>query len=139
MSKEVKQYIDTLQKRIAHQRAEIKRLRAVIEKLIIKCNAWHLAAERVGEELQVARANAETLDILLKHYKFRNSELTKTNEALAKQCEEFEAELYQAHNIRTEVAMEIFEEIERLHLHITNEFDLQRYNELKKKYLGEQE
>ena len=31
-------------------------------------------------------------------------------------------------------AEEIFEELERLHLHITNEFDLRRYNELKKKY-----
>ena len=31
-------------------------------------------------------------------------------------------------------AREIFAEIEKLHLHITNEFDLRRYNELKKKY-----
>ena len=35
---------------------------------------------------------------------------------------------------RAEVAREIFEEIEKLHLHITNEFDLRRYEELKKKY-----
>lgn len=33
-----------------------------------------------------------------------------------------------------EVAKEIFEEIEKLHLHITNEFDLRRYEALKKKY-----
>lgn len=35
---------------------------------------------------------------------------------------------------RAEVAREIFGEIEKLHLHITNEFDLSRYEELKKKY-----
>lgn len=35
---------------------------------------------------------------------------------------------------RAEVAREIFGEIEKLHLHITNEFDLRRYEELKKKY-----
>ena len=37
---------------------------------------------------------------------------------------------------KSEVAR-IFEEIEKLHLHITNEFDLRRYEELKKKYTGE--
>ena len=37
-------------------------------------------------------------------------------------------------NSKAEVAREIFEEIEKLHLHITNEFDLRRYEELKKKY-----
>lgn len=93
MSKQVKQYIGTLQRRIANQRAEIARLREEIETLTIKCNAWHLAAERVGEELQVARANAETLDIYLKDYKSRNEEFTKANERLAKWCEELEAEL----------------------------------------------
>ena len=31
-------------------------------------------------------------------------------------------------------AMDVFEEIEKLHLHVTNEFDLRRYAELKKKY-----
>lgn len=36
--------------------------------------------------------------------------------------------------IKTEYAREIFEEIEKLHLHITNEFDVRRYTELKKKY-----
>lgn len=35
---------------------------------------------------------------------------------------------------RAEVAREIFGEIEKLHLHITNDFDLRRYEELKKKY-----
>ena len=35
---------------------------------------------------------------------------------------------------KSEVAREIFEEIEKLHLHITNEFDVKRYAELKKKY-----
>lgn len=35
---------------------------------------------------------------------------------------------------RAEVAREIFGEIEKLHLHITNEFDLRRYEDLKKKY-----
>ena len=41
---------------------------------------------------------------------------------------------------RQKVASEIFAEIEKLHLHITNEFDLRRYNELKKKYTeGENE
>ena len=39
-------------------------------------------------------------------------------------------------HIKTEVAREIFEEIEKLHLHVTNEFDLRRYDELKKKYTG---
>ena len=39
---------------------------------------------------------------------------------------------------RAEVAAEIFEEIEKLHLHITNEFDLRRYEELKKKYTEEE-
>jgi hypothetical protein len=57
MSKEVKQYIGTLQKRIANQRTEIERLHAVIEELTIKCNAWHLTAERVGEELQAIKAD----------------------------------------------------------------------------------
>ena len=33
-----------------------------------------------------------------------------------------------------DVAREIFEEIDKLHLHVTNEFDLIRYEELKKKY-----
>lgn len=32
-------------------------------------------------------------------------------------------------------AREIFEEIEKLHLHVTNEFDVRRYAELKKKHL----
>ena len=35
---------------------------------------------------------------------------------------------------KSEVAREIFEEIEKCHLHITNEFDAIRYAELKKKY-----
>lgn len=35
---------------------------------------------------------------------------------------------------RAEVVREIFGEIEKLHLHITNEFDLRRYEDLKKKY-----
>jgi hypothetical protein len=35
---------------------------------------------------------------------------------------------------KKDVAREIFEEIEKLHLHITNEFDLRRYEALKKKY-----
>lgn len=39
---------------------------------------------------------------------------------------------------KSEIASEIFAEIEKLHLHITNEFDLRRYNELKKKYTGAQ-
>lgn len=33
-----------------------------------------------------------------------------------------------------EIAREIFDEIEKLHLHITNDFDARRYEELKKKY-----
>ena len=93
MSKGLKKYIGTLQKRIANQRAEIERLHKEVETLTIKCNAWHLTAERVGEELQVARANAETLDILLKDYKSRNKEFAKANEELTKWCEELEAEL----------------------------------------------
>lgn len=32
------------------------------------------------------------------------------------------------------LAKEIFAEIEKLHLHVTNEFDMRRYEELKKKY-----
>lgn len=40
-------------------------------------------------------------------------------------------------DIKKEVAREIFEEIEKLHLHITNEFDVRRYTELKKKYTEE--
>lgn len=35
---------------------------------------------------------------------------------------------------KSEVAREIFAEIEKLHLHVTNEFDMRRYEELKKKY-----
>lgn len=35
---------------------------------------------------------------------------------------------------KQELASEIFAEIEKLHLHITNDFDLRRYAELKKKY-----
>ena len=38
---------------------------------------------------------------------------------------------------KSEVVREIFVEIERLHLHITNEFDVRRYAELKKKYTEE--
>ena len=38
---------------------------------------------------------------------------------------------------KEETAREIFEEIEKLHLHITNEFDARRYVKLKKKYIGE--
>lgn len=38
--------------------------------------------------------------------------------------------------IKADVVREIFEEIEKLHLHITNEFDFRRYNELKKIYGG---
>lgn len=113
MSKQVKQYIGTLQKRIFNQRAEIERLHKENGTLTIQRNAWHLTAERVGEELQVARANAETLEIHLKDFRSRNKELQEANEGLAKQCEEFEAELQQAHNIRTEVAREIFDEVEK--------------------------
>ena len=93
MSKGFKKYIGALQNRIANQRAEIERLHKDVETLTIKCNAWRLTAERVGEELQVARANEETLDILLKDCKSRNEEFTKANEGLAKWCEELEAEL----------------------------------------------
>lgn len=35
----------------------IKELTEENETLTIKCNAWHLAAERVGEEIQVIKAN----------------------------------------------------------------------------------
>lgn len=37
--------------------ALIKELTEDNETLTIKCNAWHLAAERVGEEIQVIKAN----------------------------------------------------------------------------------
>ena len=37
-------------------------------------------------------------------------------------------------DVKREVAREIFEEIEKLHLHVTNDFDARRYAELKKKY-----
>lgn len=42
--------------------------------------------------------------------------------------------LASARKAKAEVAREIFEEIEKCHLHITNEFDVRRYEELKKKY-----
>lgn len=35
----------------------VKELTEENEALTIKCNAWHLAAERVGEEIQVIKAN----------------------------------------------------------------------------------
>ena len=41
---------------------------------------------------------------------------------------------YAISNIKADAAREIFGEIEKLHLHITNEFDLRRYEDLKKKY-----
>ena len=38
---------------------------------------------------------------------------------------------------KSDVAREIFAEIEKLHLHITNDFDLRRYEQLKKKHTEE--
>jgi chromosome segregation ATPase len=147
MSKQVKQYIGRLQNRIANQRAEIERLHKEIKTLTIKCNAWHLTAERVGEELQAARANVEILEIYLKDFRSRNKELQTANEGLAKQCEEFEAELQQAHNIRTEVAREIVDKISAFRGKLSSTiaqyeimtliFDLEKRYKLKNKHKGD--
>jgi hypothetical protein len=51
--------------------------------------------------------------------------------------ENLKAVLDEIPETQREVAREIFEEIEKLHLHIANEFDARRYAELKKKYTGE--
>lgn len=50
--------------------ALIKGLTKDNETLTIQCNAWHLAAERVGEEIQVIKANTMReiiAEILLNH------------------------------------------------------------------------
>lgn len=40
-------------------------------------------------------------------------------------------------DIKTEVAKEIFAEIDKLHIHVTNEFDAMNYEKLKNKYTKE--
>lgn len=49
-------------------------------------------------------------------------------------CLTIEALYNEDYRKQTEVAREIFTELERLYIHITNEFDMRRYSELKKKY-----
>lgn len=67
-----------------------------------------------NSEVEQIKAENEDLNIYLKNYKTRNKELQKANEGLAKQCEQLEAELDQAHNIRTGVARDIFGDITNL-------------------------
>lgn len=50
---------------------EVERLKKENETLTIKCNGWHLAAKRVGEDLQNARAEVlEEIESLAKIYTF---------------------------------------------------------------------
>ena len=54
----------------------------------------------------------------------------------ARDCRNVAEEMFDKdYRKQSEVAREIFEEIEKLHLHVTNEFDVRRYAELKKKHL----
>lgn len=56
------------------------------------------------DEFEKLNAENETLRICLKDQRGRNAEFQKANEALAKRCEEYEAELLQMPNSHAEVA-----------------------------------
>lgn len=103
--------------------------------------------EALRNEFEQLNAENETLRICLKDQRGRNAELQKLNKAYAKQCEEYEAELNQMHNLhadvapKSEVASEIFAEIEKMLLdgEIGGKYPIKvinpdKYAELKKKY-----
>ena len=75
---------------------------------------------KLHDEYQGANAEIERLKHILDCYALQYGTVIEQQAVIDKTNQEF--------------ASEIFAEIEKLHLHITNEFDLRRYNELKKKY-----
>ena len=82
-------------------------------------------------EVENYKQIAETQQKLSMDRYFEIKELKEDNERLKDDIEYLQDNVFK---VRLEVAREIFEEIEKLHLHITNEFDVRRYTELKKKY-----
>lgn len=81
-------------------------------------------------EVENYKQIAETQQKLSMDRYFEIKELKEDNERLKDDNEYLQDKVFK---VRLEVAREIFEEIEKLHLHITNEFDVRRYAELKKK------
>lgn len=69
--------------------------------------------EALRDEFGKLTAENETLRICLKDQRGRNAEFQKANEELAKQCEEYKAELLQMPNIRAEVARKIFARVRK--------------------------
>jgi hypothetical protein len=103
---------------------DIKANTVIIDEHFAKVNAFsfvfgrdamHLPPMICGLEIQVS-------DELPDGYDFAVLEVPETERELL------------VRKAKAEAAVEIFEEIEKLHLHITNEFDLRRYEALKKKY-----
>ena len=78
------------------------------------------------------RAEVEELQAELDDFTVASlAECKACGEKMSKVIADLQEKLSKA---KAEVAREIFEEIEKLHLHITNDFDARRYEELKKKY-----
>lgn len=87
-------------------------------------------------EVENYKQIAETQQKLSMDRYFEIKELKEDNERLKDDNEYLQDKVFK---VRLEVAREIFEEIEKLHLNITNEFDVRRYTEPKKKYTEEKE
>lgn len=60
--------------------------------------------------------------------------IDSANERAEKFCAESEKTRVLYENARSNVAREIFDEIDKLHIHVSSPYDANRYAELKKKY-----
>ena len=101
-----------------YDHSPITEMHSMVEKIMIE-RAQKVDSTILGEIQQIAVENGIETKIILNERNVADA-LRNYQDGYA--------------HIKAEVAREIFEEIEKLHIHITNEFDLRRYEELKKKY-----
>lgn len=90
---------ESCHKRVENQRKEIRRLHNHIGSLEQSKNSWKEKAKRLGKQVkdliennERLKAEKEVLEITEKDLRFRNNELHKCNEGLAKNIEELEIE-----------------------------------------------
>lgn len=103
---------------------------AIVKRAIDKAPTEDVVPKSEIEKLQ---AQIENLEIIEKDLRFRNKELQKANEGLAKNINELWNELDKVIEVRQDVAREIFEDFTK-HKVCTNEEDYRVLAELKKKY-----
>ena len=89
--------------------------------------------EGLKTDVERLTAEKETLELCVKDLRFRNKELQKANECLAKNCDDLELQVEEAIEFRRNQVKRIFEEIERKILFVGQaKYSL---GEIKNKYL----